>query len=211
MKPELSSVYIYSDDEVLVFVATDSFRLAEKRLKIKNSHEITSFLIPVKNIPDIIRILDAATGDVEVALNKNQLSFQYDGVYLTSRIVDGVFPDYKQIIPKDHKTQVTLLKQDFVNALKIATIFSDKFNKISISAAPSKKVFELTTKNADVGENTNTLEVVSEGEDVAINFNYKYISDCFQSIDADSLALEFNGLTRPLVIRELMISRLPIS
>jgi DNA polymerase-3 subunit beta len=201
MKPELSSVYIYSDDESLVFVATDSFRLAEKKVKIKNIKEIGSLLIPVKNIPEIIRVLEGATGDVDVALNKNQISFRYDGVYLTSRVVDGIFPDYKQIIPKDHKTTVTLLKQDLVNAFKTATIFSDKFNKVSVKSHPSEKKFELTTKNADVGENTNSLEAVMEGEDIDINFNYRYITDCFQSIDSDSLSLDFSGLTKPLVVK----------
>jgi DNA polymerase-3 subunit beta len=201
MKPELSSVYIYSDDDTIVFVATDSFRLAEKKVKIKNAKDLGTILIPVKNIQEIIRILDGATGDVEVSLNKNQIAFKYNGVYLTSRVVDGVFPDYKQIIPKESKTIITAIKQDLVNAFKVATIFSDKFNKLSIKAHPSEKVFELTTKNADVGENTNTLDVVEEGEDVDINFNYRYITDSFQSIESDSVILQFNGLTKPLVVK----------
>jgi DNA polymerase-3 subunit beta len=201
MKPELSSVYIYSDEDELFFVATDSFRLAEKKIKSAKAKEIGSLLIPVKNISDIIRILDSIKGDVDVALSKNQISFKHDGVYLTSRVVDGVFPDYNQIIPKGNKTTVTLIKQDLSNALKLATIFSDKFNKLSINAHPSEKKFQLTTRNADIGENTNKLDAVLEGEDIDINFNYKYITDCFQSIEADSITLEFNGLNRPLVIR----------
>jgi DNA polymerase-3 subunit beta len=201
MKPELSSIYIYSDDDGLLFVATDSFRLAEKRVKSKLAKEINSLLIPVKNVPEILRVLDAVDGEIDVVLNKNQISFTYNGVYLTSRIVDGVFPDYKQIIPKDYKTNIVVLKQDLSNAFKIATIFSDKFNKLTIKAHPSEKKFELATKNADVGENTNELEAVCEGDDVDINFNYKYIIDSLQSIESDSVSLEFNGLTRPLVMR----------
>ncbi len=201
MKPELSSVYIYSDSNGLVFVATDSFRLAEKRVKIKADKDISNLLIPVKNIPEILRVLDSAQGTIEMVVSKNQISFTFSGVYLTSRVVDGVFPDYKQIIPKDHKTAVTVLKQDLVNAFKIATIFSDKFNKLSIKAHPDKKHFELSTRNADVGENTNLLEAVMEGEDIDIHFNYKYITDCFQSMESDSITLEFSGLTRPLVLR----------
>lgn len=200
MKPELSSVYVYSEGDSLVFVATDSFRLAEKKVRVKNSRDISSILIPVKNIPEIMRILEAADGEVEVSLNKNQISFSYNGVYLTSRVIDGIFPDYKQIIPKEHKTEMTILKQDLINAFKTATIFSDKFNKVSIAAHPTEKKFTLTTRNADVGENTNTLDVVGEGDDVDINFNYRYITDCFQSIESDSVNLQFNGLTKPLVI-----------
>jgi DNA polymerase-3 subunit beta len=201
MKPELSSIYIYSDDESLIFVATDSFRLAEKRMKIKNAKEVGSILIPVKNIPEIIRVLDGQSGEVTFSLSKNQISFTFNGVYLTSRVVDGVFPDYKQIIPKEHATSVTVLKQDLANAFRIATIFSDKFNKLSVKIKPKEKHFELSTKNADVGENSHVLESVCEGEDLEINFNYKYITDSLQSIESDSVILEFSGLTRPLVMK----------
>jgi DNA polymerase-3 subunit beta len=201
MKPELSSVYVYSDEDELFFVATDSFRLAEKKVHIKNSKDIGSILIPVKNIPEIMRTLEGCAGDVDIYIGKNQISFEYNGVYLTSRVVDGIFPDYKQIIPKSHTTSVVVLKQDLSNAFKIATIFSDKFNKLSIHVRPQEKQLVLATRNSDVGENTNTLEAVVEGEDMDINFNYKYITDSLQSIDSDSVSLEFSGLTKPLIMR----------
>ena len=88
-----------------------------------------------------------------------------------------------------------------MSSLKLANVFSDTFNQVNIKAAPGSKAFELRTKNADVGENTNKIAAALKGEEVDINFNYKYIIDCFQSIDADSVALQFNGLNRPMVIR----------
>jgi DNA polymerase-3 subunit beta len=203
MKPELSSVYIYADDDGLVFVSTDSFRLAEKKVKIKDLKDFEPILIPVKNIPDIMRVLESATGDVDMVVTKNQISFSYSGVYLTSRVVDGVFPDYKQIIPKDFKTTATVLKGDVIAALKVATIFSDKFNKLSVKVHPSEKAFEFSTRNSDVGESVNKIEAVLEGDDLDINFNYRYITDCFQSVEADSMVLGFNGLARALIIRPI--------
>lgn len=201
MKPELSSVYIHSNEDGLVFVATDSFRLAEKKIKMKNMKDFGSVLIPVKNIPEIMRVLENSPEEVDVTITKNQISFSFAGVYLTSRVVEGVFPDYKQIIPKEHKTRVTVLKQDVVSALKIATIFSDKFNKLSIKAIPKEKVFEFSTKNSDIGENNTKIEAVILGDEISINFNYRYITDCFQSIESDSLNFDFNSLTRPLIIQ----------
>ena len=201
MKPELSSVYIYADNDGLIFVATDSFRLAEKKVKMKNLQDFGSILIPVKNIPEIMRILEGAQSEVDMTISKNQISFSFAGVYLTSRVVDGIFPDYKQIIPKEFKTHVTVLKQDVISALKVATIFSDKFNKLSVKAHPSEKAFEFSTRNADVGESINKIESVLDGDDLDINFNYRYITDCFQSLEADSMSFDFNGLTRPLIIK----------
>ena len=201
MKPELSSVFVYHDDENIIFVATDSFRLAEKKIKIKKIPDFNQILIPFKNVIEIIRVLEDAPDEVEIYSTKNQISFIFEGVYLTSRIVDGVFPDYKQIIPKEYKTETIVLKQDLIDSLKLANVFSDKFNQINLKLKPSEKSFYLTTRNADVGENVNKLESTVSGEDLDINFNYKYIIDCFQSVDPDSVSLQFSGLAKPVVIK----------
>jgi DNA polymerase-3 subunit beta len=181
-------------------VATDSFRLAEKRIKIKKTKDFGQILIPYKNIPEIMRVLESIPGEVSVELDKNQISFSHEGTYLISRVVDGVFPDYKQIIPKQSGTEAIVLKQDLVNALKLSNIFSDKFNQVNIKVAPEAKKCEIRTKNNDVGENLATFDAAITGEEIDINFNYKYIIDCFQSVDSDSVTLTFNGLHRPMII-----------
>ncbi len=202
IKPELSSIFIYTDEDSLVFVATDSFRLAEKKIKIKKGNDISSILIPFKNVIEIIKILDTSIdSNISFFSNKNQLAIVFGGTYLISRIIDGVFPDYKQIIPKELKTEAIVLKTDILNVLKISNIFSDKFHQLSIKISPSSKALKLKTKNNDIGENSSLLQAALSGEDIEINFNYKYIIDCFQSINTDSVSLQFNGLNKPVVIR----------
>jgi len=201
VKPELASVYIYTIDNDLIFVATDSFRLAEKRIKIEKNNNSFNVLIPLKNIPDIIRIFEEIGGEIDVCLSNNQISFSNNDNYIVSRLIEGVFPDYKQIIPNEVKTEVIVLKQDLLSTLKISNIFSDKFNQINIKIFPSKKIFEITTKNSNIGENTNTIQASLSGEDISVNFNYKYIIDCLQSIDSDSVSLSFNGISKPITIR----------
>ena len=200
IKPELSSVYVYCDGEFVVFTATDSFRLAEKKVKIRKSDDFGQILIPYKNIPDIIRILEYINDEIIVFLDKNQIAFSYKGIYMVSRVIDGVFPDYKQIIPKTSNTEVVVLKQDLINSLKLSNVFIDKFNQVNIKIIKSIRKCEIKTKNNDIGENISSLECVITGEDIDINFNYKYIIDCFQSIDSDSVNLIFSGLNKPLII-----------
>jgi len=200
IKPELSSVYVYCDGEYVVFVATDSFRLAEKRIKVKKTKDFGQMLIPFKNVPEIMRVLENINDEIEVNLDKNQISFTYNGLYMVSRVVDGVFPDYKQIIPKSSTTEAIVLKQDLINALKLSNIFSDKFNQINFKINPTQKVCEIKTKNNDVGENNSILDAAITGDAIEINFNYKYIVDSFQSIDSDSLTLSFNGMNKPMII-----------
>jgi len=203
IKPELSSVYIYRDGEYVTFAATDSFRLAEKKVKAPSTVKMNDLLIPFKNIADIIRFLESVGGTVKVVSNKNLISFSEDGAYLVSRIIDGVFPDYHQILPKSFITEVVILKQDFINALKISNIFSDKFNQIKLAIDPKKKIFDIQTKNSDVGENKTAVSAALSGEPIEVNFNYKYVSDCFQSIEADSLSLQLSGLNKPMLIRPI--------
>jgi DNA polymerase-3 subunit beta len=203
VKPELSSVYVYSESNQLVFAATDSFRLAEKRIRLTNQISKCDILIPFKNTPDIIRFLEYVNKDVDIKYNKNLISFETNDVYLVSRVIDGVFPDYKQIIPKSFASEAVVLKQDFWNAIKISNIFSDKFNQIHFYIDPAKKLFEIQTKNSDIGENKTSIDAALTGESVEINFNYKYISDCFQSIDSDSLSLQLSGTNKPMVIRPI--------
>ncbi len=202
IKPEISSVYIYSNNnDELVFVSTDSFRLAEKKIKVKGIEEIPGILIPYKNIPEILRIFGESSGVVKVCFNKNQISFSSNNIYLTSRVIDGIFPDYQQIIPKEYKTDVVVLKQDLLNALKLSNIFSDKFNQVNMLIKPKEKVFELSSKNHDVGENMTYLDAAISGEDIELGFNYKYFLDCLQSINTDSVLIKLNQSSRPMVIR----------
>ena len=203
VKPELSSVYVYKDGQNLVFVATDSFRLAEKKVKLNGNVDFGDILIPFKNIPDIIRVLESIKGDVEVSLNKNLISFSSGDLYLVSRLIDGVFPDYRQIIPKTFSTEIVVLKQDLLSSLKMSNIFSDKFNKISFFVDPKAKIFKIQTKNSDIGENNTTVDASLAGDSIEINFNYKYIADSFQSIDSDSLTMQFSGTNRAMVIKPI--------
>lgn len=203
IKPELSSVYIYSDkDNELVFVATDGFRLAEKKISDKSAQSVEPVLIPHKNILEIERLLEGVDGEVEVMFDDNQMSLTTDSTYVTSRVVDGSFPDYRKIIPDGYATKVTALKQDLVDVFKISNIFSGKFNQVTFFIDPKENIFALETRSSEVGENKAEIDAKIEGEPLAVNFNYRYITDCFQAIQGESIELLFNGTSRPLTLRD---------
>lgn len=201
IKPEIGSVYIYPDNDYLVFVATDSFRLAEKRIKVKQNFSFDGVLLPFKNVQEIIKVIENSSDSVDFIISKNQAVFKLPGVYITSRVVDGTFPDYKQIIPKNPTTTAIILKQDFLSALKVSNVLSDNFNQITISVNPSKKECILESKNNDIGENSTSIAAALTGVDVTLNFNYKYILDSFQSVNSDSISLEFYGMNKPMILK----------
>jgi DNA polymerase III subunit beta len=200
IKPELSSVYIYENEDEMVFVATDSFRLAEKKIKTKKNKGLEPILIPFKNALEISRTLEDYTGDVDVVVSKNQLSINTDNIHLSSRVVDGNFPDYRQIIPKEYTTHATVLKSDLVSALKLSSLFSNAFNQLAVSFDSSTKSIELSTKNNDIGEGKQTIKGTVDGEVITMSFNHRYVLDCLQVIDSDSVVLKIAGQGRPMII-----------
>ena len=201
IKPEFSSVYIYKDEEYIVFVSTDSFRLAEKRIKVKNVQDFTGIIVPIKNINEIIKVLGSLSGEVGIVFDENQVSFTGEGVFLVSRIVNGVYPDYRQIIPKDFTSEVKVLKDNITDVLKLTNILSDRFHKISISTNVKNKGIEFSSKNNDVGENMSTVKAVITGDDFSANFNFRYILDGFQSMSQDSVLFKFDSKKDVLIIQ----------
>jgi DNA polymerase-3 subunit beta len=200
IKPELSSVYVYKDGEHLVFVSTDSFRLAEKKINIKNGIDIPQIIIPYKNVSEIIKLFEEHTEPVEILFDKNQIAFVSGDVYLVSRLVDGSFPDYKQIIPKNFVSEATVLKSDILNSIKASNIFSDSLNQVRIKADPKNGQLHIESKNNDIGEYKNSIKASASGESLELNFNNKYITDCMQTITSDSVSFSFAGQGKPLLI-----------
>jgi DNA polymerase III subunit beta len=201
MKPELASVFITYRDGELVFVATDSFRLAEKKVKVKKIPHFKNLLIPQKNAQEIVRLLDRDNDDVSVTIGENQAAFHKEGMYLATRIVDGNFPDYRQIIPNESKTKAILLKEDLQTALKTNLIFADNFNQLTLTISPKNKLFEITSKNSNVGENVSKIDSAIEGDDLTISINHRYLVDCFSSIPTDSVSLSFNGSNKAVLVQ----------
>lgn len=203
IKPELSSVYIYSDkDQNLVFVATDGFRLAEKKIKELSAESVDPVLIPYKNIIEIERLLEGVEGEIEVIFGDNQMALTAGSTYVTSRVVDGAFPDYTKIIPDGSSTRVVVLKQDLVDVFRVSNIFSSKFNQATFDISPEESKLVLETRSNEVGENKAEVDAKIEGEPLLVNFNYRYITDSFQAIPGESIELLFNGVSRPLVLRD---------
>jgi DNA polymerase III subunit beta len=201
IKPELSAIAITHEGEHLIFAATDSFRLAEKRIKIKKVPHFKQILIPQKNALEIIKVFDRGEDEISLSIAEHQLALRSNGIYLTSRTIEGNFPDYRQIIPKEASTTATILKQDLINSLKTSLIFSDSFNQMTLKISPKEKLFEIESKNVNVGESVQRADAVLEGDEISINVNHRYFTDCFQSLPTDNLSLSFNGQSKPIVVR----------
>lgn len=201
IKPEISSVYMYHNGEELVFVATDSFRLAEKKIPQSKINQFSGVLIPVKNCTDISRILNDEEGEVTLLITSNQLSFSNKNLYITSRSIEGIFPDYKQIIPDSFETKVTLLRSDISNLLKMTSIFNDKLKTLNIDINKEESLCVFKSKDPDLGESQAQISSTIEGNSVALMINQRFLVDVIGVIQTDSIQLLFNGTNKPIVVK----------
>ncbi len=201
IKPEIASVYMYPDADQLVFVATDAFRLAEKKVSVKNMAQFPEILIPVKNVADIVRILGEYSGNIDVSIAENQISFSNAQVYITSRLTGGSYPNYRQILPKESKTEIIILKADLQNILKSILVFSDKFNQIDLVVNPTEKLCTMTSRNNDTGEGVVSIEAALTGDAIETRMNHRYITDALQSITTDSVSFSFTEPNKAMVMK----------
>lgn len=202
IKPELQSVLLYGEAGKLTAVATDSFRLAEKTIPLKSGGSVPQLLLPARNAAELMRILENVSGDVEIYYNEHQLSTQAGEAYYTSRLLDGAFPNYRQIIPKDFSTEAVVLREEMAGALKSLSVFADKFAQVSLALEPSKKAMLLSSRNPDVGEQISTVKAVVEGDQISVSFNGRYLADSLQSISGDSVRLHSNGPGKAMLIKD---------
>ncbi len=202
IKPELQSVLVYADAGKLITVATDSFRLAERTVPLQDGGSVPQLLLPARNAAELMKIVDGTSGVVDVYYNENQISAQVDRTYYTSRLLDGTFPNYSQIIPKTFSTEAMVLREDFGSAIKSLSVFADKFAQVSLSIEPKKKELTLSSRNPDVGEQVSTLRATVQGEQVTVSFNGKYLADSLQAISGESVRLHSNGAGKPMLIKD---------
>ena len=183
----------------LTFVATDSFRLMEKTVSQKGIVLEEGILIPQKNALELARICEVRGSDPTIAINDNQCALEFtDGLYVTSRLTSGSFPDYNAIIPKEYVTHATLLKNDLTHAFKKTSIFLNKFFQVSLTIASGAVTVSATS--GEVGTTTESVQAATEGEDLVLSFNQRYVNESLSHIGEDSIVLHCAGIGRPMVI-----------
>jgi len=200
IKPELGSVFVQQKKEhSLTFVATDSFRLMEKTVSQQGLVLDQSFMIPQKNAVEIARVCEQVAEEAKMVITENQCALVFpSGVYISSRLVTGSFPDYAQIIPKEFISHVTVLKEDLLRSFKKTNIFLNKFRQVSLTITPNN--LTIASNNNEVGHTTDTIKADVTGEELTLNFNQQYVMDPLQYVQDDSLKLSFAGIGRPLIM-----------
>ncbi|MBI3963889.1 MAG: DNA polymerase III subunit beta [Candidatus Kerfeldbacteria bacterium] len=202
-RPEISGVYLQLRGKAMTLVATDSYRLCERSLPLAQAAgRDLSVILPVRTLHELSRILDASAG-TQIALSENQVRFTIGETELISRLIEGQYPDYQQIIPTESATTVTCDVDALVQAVRSTSLFCKSgINDVVLTVETDKQRIVIQATNAQVGESTSVVGTDRiDGTALKIVFNYRYLLEGLQSLDAPQATIRLVDQSSPGVIR----------
>ena len=205
LRPEISGVYCQFKKAQLVMAATDSYRLAEKTVDYKKGPvSDRGVIIPGKTLTEVARMLTDAQANniITMELAENQILFSFDETRVTSRLIEGQYPDYQQIIPQTFITQIKLPAEELKKAVKSASLFSKTgINDTHWHFSPTDNQTIISAANSLVGEQRAVVKSEIAGEESDIALNYRYVLDGLNAIKTPELELKVSGSNSPAVFR----------
>ncbi len=214
-RPEISGIYFSFAKDAIKMAATDSFRLGEKTFFVekmdslaKNFGKEVSFILPQKTAKEIINIFSGGKEKMKIYFSPNQVLFEsqmqetsHPRVELISRLIEGEYPAYQEIIPKKSDTQVVLNRNEFLNQIKIAALFSGKISEAKFKVDPKKSGIEIFSQNPDLGEHHSFLAGKVKGDPLEISFNHRFLVDGVLNIKSAEIIFELSKEEGPAILK----------
>ena len=205
-RPILTGVLARFEGDQLTLAAADNYRIAVKTIPILDAVPETSVVIPARALNELARILADVDEPVEVVLagGRNQILFHLDGIDLVSRLIDGQFPNYQQVVPQSHTTRAVLDREELLRAVRPAALIAhESANIVKLQVSADGESGITVSANAEVGDHVGQVEAAVEGDGTTIAFNARYLADVLTNVAADQFALELNGPLSPGVFKPI--------
>ncbi len=209
IRPELSGVYFGLFNERfkgLLLAATDSYRLAEKQVRVEQGTDEMQIIVPARSVYEMIRLITMAKAKSEESkvrlwMTDNQIALRFDDFEMTSRLVDGKYPDYSQIIPAEFKTKANFPVSVMTNKIKAASLFTTMgVNAVSFDLNVEQKNIGISSTSTQTGEHTSEIEAEVSGEENSILLNHRYVLDGLQNMESDEIEFKVNSGDAPCML-----------
>lgn len=202
-RPELTGVYCVAKENTFTLASTDSYRLAERSIPTAAPVETErSVIIPASTLSELVRLLPDGDERIELYLHDNQLLCTLNDMEMTSRLIEGVFPEYQAIIPTSEQTTVVVNREQLMQAVKAASLFSRSgIHDMNLHFSPEQKVITLTTVNNHVGENITKVDAEITGESNNTVFNFRYLLDGLASFSTADVSIHLLDNVHPGIFR----------
>jgi len=210
VQPEISGVYFNFSGKQLKMAATDSFRLAEKTITLSEEiKEGISFILPQKACREIIYLFSEQEREIKIYLSSNQILLEmlmsetpHPKIQFFSRLIEGEYPNYQEIIPQKFDFKASLQKNTFLQHLKTVSLFSNKINEVKMKIKQDGQKIELEGQNSDIGQSITSLSAEIEGEgSMEVSFNWRFLIDGLNQIKNKDFVFTINKDEGPAVLR----------
>jgi len=198
-RPVLTGVYWHSHEGNIYLAATDGYRLSERRL-VETKSDVSA-IIPTQTLQEVLRTITEGSDVVDILFDESQVRFRINEAEIISRLIDGNFPNYRQLIPQKSDTHAIVNKQEFVRVTKIAGLFArESGGSVTLTVSADKNNISLHSIASELGENTSEMsaDVTGEGQ---ITLNSRYISEALGVFDAENIDIAFSGKLSPCIIK----------
>ena len=204
-RPVLSGVLLRVHKEELKVVATDSYRLAEKKIALETGGEETiDCIVPAKTMTEVMKIFGKVMGKLRVSVGKNQILFFCEGIELTSRLIEGQFPPYEQIIPKKKTVGIKVKTSELAVAVKRISLFARENNfHMRLETTMEEGLLKITTNASEIGEDLATINAEYDGENGRLAVNSEFLLAALGSITTETTVIEWDSSLSPMVIRPM--------
>ncbi|MBN2822130.1 MAG: DNA polymerase III subunit beta [Coriobacteriia bacterium] len=201
-RPILTGILVVIEEGMLRMVATDSYRLCLRETTIEGVAGSLEVVIPGRGIEDVAR-LAASSEQVSLGVSDNQVIFQFGETVFISRRIEGSFPNYRQLIPKDHQTRVVIDRAEFSEAVKRVSLLAQHNAPLRVAVNTADHILTLTAQTQDVGEAKEDIEISPVGEDVEIAFNHTYLMDGISVAEGEKIAIEIVSPLKPGILKSV--------
>lgn len=202
-RPELTGVYFQFKNQSIILAATDGYRLVERTITAPHTQEIRPRIIPGATIQELSRVLASVSDEqIDMVIGENQVRFSTGDMELSTRVIEGSFPDYVQIIPTTHRTRVSVPKEVILQAIKASSLFSKSgIYDVNLHFSVEKQEITSTTVNAQLGENITKVPAEVVGESNHTILNYRYFVDGLGTLTTDKITIDVIDNMSPVLIR----------
>lgn len=198
-RPEITGVYLAREEKNIIFAATDGFRLAEVKIPfVTATQDFVPCIIPRQAMGELTRILQEG-GNTQIVLSENQIAFHVGDTLLVSRLIQGQYPNYRDLLPASFETQATTLRDEFMHAVKTTSLFSKAYIQ-DITLTLGQKEADLKSEASQVGESKGTLPIENTGSENSITFNARYLLEGINNFHSERVTLNMNSATEPAVL-----------
>jgi len=211
IRPEISGIYFSFKKDKVKIVGTDSFRLAEKIISLPQKlKKEGQFILPQSSARELLNILSQETDALKIYFDPNQVLFEWPGeeishpyINLLSRLIEGEYPNYQEIIPKKYTAQIVLNRENFINQVKEAGLFSGKVSEVKLTPFIKENKLKIFSQSPEVGKNEAYLPAKIEGEEEIpeISFNYRFLLDGLNNIKSSEIILRLSDGEGPGVLK----------